>query len=265
MGERMKEKKRYQSSFEGDLVKYYDSFFLQDVRLHKEVEYIDQLIKKHGVRPCNYILDVGCGTGAHDELLGSKDYFVHGIDSSEDMIAYAEKEHAHRNVSHEVHNIQKWTSDCPYDACIALSHVIGYQLQNQDVEDMLININKALAENGLLIFNFYHLAGIISKGLSPQKKEICLKDGKILRFSNAKLNILQSNLELAYYYFIEDFFHDTSAEIEINEKMRCFTLNEIKLLLKYCGFNIIGIYEHMESEMIGETTWNGCVVCRKKM
>lgn len=259
----MKEKKVLQSSFEGELVKYYDRFFLQELRLSREVQYINSLLQNYALHQCYNILDVGCGTGAHDELLAKMKYQVQGIDVSKDMISYAKKERVHPNLRFDVQDIRKYNLDKRFDACISLSHVIGYQLQNQEVEGMLANINRSLVEGGLFIFNFYHLSGILSNGLSPQRKEVTCENGRILRFSSAELDTLESNLRLSYYYFIDDLTENKSIELEISEKIRCFTLNEINQFLKYCGFKILGCFEHMELQDIKKTTWNGCVICQK--
>jgi len=74
----------------GNLYSQYYDLLYKDKNYNKEVEYIEKLIKKN----CNNaktVLDMGCGTGRHAELLCDKGYIVYGVDLSEDMLIIAEK------------------------------------------------------------------------------------------------------------------------------------------------------------------------------
>ena len=44
---------------------------------------------KENISAAKTLLDMGCGTGKHAELLCNKGYIVHGIDLSEDMLKIA--------------------------------------------------------------------------------------------------------------------------------------------------------------------------------
>ena len=59
---------------------YYDLIYT-DKDYQKEVDYIDQLIQKYHPK-AKTILDLGCGTGVHANLLAAKGYRVMGIDLS---------------------------------------------------------------------------------------------------------------------------------------------------------------------------------------
>lgn len=256
----MREKVVQKSSFEGELVKYYNTFFLDKERLEDEISHIQGVIEEYVVldgKPA--ILDIGCGTGAHDIKLAQRGFKVKGIDISEDMIAFAKVSAAKANVEFECWNIQQSSFSEAYNVCISLSHVIGYQLENSEVEKMLSNIYESLQKGGIFIFNFYNIAGILENGLRAQKKEVLFERGRILRFSNAEIDLSQSVLNLAYSYFIED--GDKQFEIEINEKMRYFSKKEMSYYLEKVGFEILKMYNYMGYNQ-GES-WNCGVICRK--
>lgn len=80
------------SSFEGELVEYYDMFFLKN-DVSGEVQYIKRLAEEFtdSKRDKVKLLDVGCGTGAHAYEFGRYFDNVLGVDISKDMIAYAKK------------------------------------------------------------------------------------------------------------------------------------------------------------------------------
>ena len=67
--------------------KYYDLLY-KDKDYLSEVSYIENILVKLGKTKCT-ILDIGCGTGKHADLLEKKNYEVHGIDISETMLEKA--------------------------------------------------------------------------------------------------------------------------------------------------------------------------------
>jgi len=69
----------------GNLYSQYYDLLYQDKDYIAEVDYIENLIKSHS-REVKTILDLGCGTGKHDELLCDKGYTVHGVDISKEML-----------------------------------------------------------------------------------------------------------------------------------------------------------------------------------
>ncbi|MCI9527349.1 MAG: class I SAM-dependent methyltransferase [Lachnospiraceae bacterium] len=256
----MRDKVVQKSSFEGEIVRYYNAFFLDEERLEREISHIQRLIEKYAVMEgFPAILDIGCGTGAHDVKLAQRGFKVKGIDISEDMVAFARNSTTNENVEFKCCNIQQSSFPKAYSVCISLSHVIGYQIENLEVEKMLSNIFESLQKGGIFIFNFYNIAGILENGLRAQKKEVIFERGRILRFSNAEMDLSQSVLNLAYNYFIED--GDKQFEIEINEKMRYFSKKEMSYYIEKAGFEVLKMYNYMGYNQ-GES-WNCGVVCRK--
>ena len=257
----MRDKIVQDSNFSGELVKYYNTFFLDRERLENEVSHIQELMKEYaGQVDKSYILDVGCGTGAHDIKLALAGAKVKGIDISADMIAFARGcAVLEDNVEFECCDILRSSFPEAYGACISLSHVIGYQLENSEVENMLVNIYDSLQAGGVFIFNFYNIAGILENGLRAQKKQVLFEGGRILRFSNAQMDLAQNVLNLEYCYFIDE--GDKHFEIEISEKMRYFSKKEMCYYLEKAGFEVLKMYNYMGEDK-GES-WNCGAVCRK--
>ncbi len=57
-----------------EMAKYYDLFYYNK-SYEKEVKFLENLIGNR-----KFILDVGCGTGIHMNLLEEKGYYVDGLD-----------------------------------------------------------------------------------------------------------------------------------------------------------------------------------------
>lgn len=78
--------KRDQEIYDDFYSKHYDAIFLNKTKNNYEIGKITDLEKKN---KNTKILDIGCGTGNHVDLLNKKHYEVIGIDQSKDMIKKA--------------------------------------------------------------------------------------------------------------------------------------------------------------------------------
>ena len=73
--------------FYGEFAWAYD--LLIDRPVQKECNAIAAWLVERGVVPGATLLDAGCGTGRYSVELGRRGYVVHGIDSSENLLALA--------------------------------------------------------------------------------------------------------------------------------------------------------------------------------
>lgn len=255
------------SSFEGELVEYYDLFFLNN-DVSGEVQYIKSIVEefKDNKGEDVKLLDVGCGTGAHAYEFGRYFDNVLGVDISKDMIAFAKEKHVGEKINYEVQDIRQLRLQNKYDIVTALSHVIGYQLENMDVENMLLSIQRAMSDGGIFIFNFYNEPEILNGSLKPRTQTIENESLKITRFSNATPDTMENELLLDYYYIIQNYNMQPTA-IEIHEKMRYFTLKEICYYLDKCGFKLLKAFDwdYCGKARIssGLTSWNAGIAAKK--
>lgn len=252
-----------ENSFSGKLVEYYDMFFLKD-NVCDEVKYVLNMINKC-IEP-KRLLDVGCGTGLHAKEFSK--YFTHvlGIDISKDMILYAQEKHQTNNVTYRVADVRKISVNDKYEVVTALSHVIGYQITNSDVEKMLLGVNNALEKGGIFVFNFYNEPQILTGKLNARTKVVENDSIKISRFSNATLDVIENVLLLDYYYFIEEKKESTIIPIEIHEKMRYFSLKEMAYYLEKMGFEIINAFDwNYDKNQVNEniSSWNVGIIAKK--
>lgn len=254
------------NSFEGEFINYYEKFFIhsRENQVKQEISYIRKCLKNHS-SGVNQLLDVGCGTGYHADKLSGYFTEIAGLDISKDMITYADKMHKQPNLGFSCQDIRNYKSPILYDAAIALSHVIGYQLENSEVEEMLTCINKSLKCKGILLFNFYYAPAIFKNGLAAKIKTVCDDETEITRYSNATLITEENALSLDYIYFIEDTRTEDSGlfKINIHEKMRYFSKLEMDYFLQKAGFLPLHYYNHLTENSLDSGNWNACIIAEK--
>ena len=140
------------SQFGNIYSKYYDLLY-QDKDYKAEVEYIIRLIQSHPNK-IKTVLDLGCGTGKHDELLCDNGYTVHGVDISEEMLRIAESRRKGREnvLKFSKFNIATMNIGQKFDAIVSLFHVMSYQVTNKMLNEVFSNVFNHLNDGGLFIF-----------------------------------------------------------------------------------------------------------------
>lgn len=251
------------SSFEGGIVGYYDLFY--GGNFENEFNYIKKIINWVD---CSILLqpgdclDAGCGTGALTQKFSSFFNKITAMDISKDMLEYAKRFHFAHNICYIHEDIRKFNTKSKNDIAFALAHVIGYQLDNDSVEKMLMNINKSLKNNGIFLFNFYNEPALLQGKLESRYKKVQDNTAIISRFSNASIYAEDNVLLLDYYYIIESSGNPLDC-FEIHEKMRYFTVKEMEYYLSKTGFEIIKTFKYGTQDMLSSQEWNAGMVVRK--
>lgn len=234
---------------------------------HAECDLIEQLFKTYGGgQSVRRVLDLGCGTGNHAPELAVRGYHVVGVDRSGDMLNCARNKSVSLSVPGKVtfHQGDIRTVDLErnFDAVLMMFSVLGYQLENADLLQVLHAARQHLRPSGLLIFDVWYGPAVLHQRPSEQVKIIPTPDGKILRLASGELNIRSQVCTVHYrlWRLAEDLL---VSETEESHTVRYFFSRELDLLLDYSGFDPIhlGGFPQFNREA-DETTWNVVVVGR---
>lgn len=241
----------------GDLYAQYYDLLYSDKDYKSEVEYIDTLIKKSSVNAKN-ILDMGCGTGKHAELLCDKGYKVHGIDLSEDMLKIAEtrREGKEDKLSFSHSNIQELSLDKKFDVVVSLFHVMSYQNSNDELIKAFEVAKKHLVDGGVFIFDFWYGPAVLTDLPTTRVKRLENEHIKVTRLAEPVLHATKNIVDVNYDVFIED--KKTKEVVEKKElhKMRYFFDTELEIVCEKVGFEVLEKHEWMSEKNPEFNSWN---------
>jgi len=244
-----------------DYANYYNLLY-QGKNYQSEVNYVENLLKKHSVIPILEILDFGCGTGLHDNLFAKKGYKITGIDLSEKMIEIAKNKN---NKSSEfiVGDVRNINLNKKFDAVISLFHVASYQTTNQDFEDYIKTAYDHLKKGGLFIFDFWYGPAVLTDKPANRIKRLENKNYKLTRISESilheNINIVDVNFEI----IIEEKLIAKIEKICETHKMRYWFLPEILSVLERNNFTTICQYKWMTENNLSIESWYGVIVASK--
>ncbi len=241
----------------GDLYSQYYDLLYSDKDYVAEAEYIDNLIRLNSSNT-KTILDMGCGTGKHAELLCDKNYLVHGIDLSEEMLKIAESRRKGKEsklrFSHS--NIQELNLNKKFDAVVSLFHVMSYQNSNEELTKAFEVVKTHLNNDGIFIFDFWYGPAVLTDLPATRVKRLENKNINVTRVAEPILHVQENIVNVNYDVFIED--NETKEIVQKKElhRMRYFFDTELELICKQVGFRIEKKYEWMSDKNPDFNSWN---------
>lgn len=239
--------------------RYYDLLY-SDKNYPEEIDYVIKLIDLH--RPgARSLLNIGCGTGRHDEFLASKGYTVCGVDRSDEMLSSARKRGAGDYTLGDFRSVRL---EKRFDVVMALFHVVSYLSSNEDVIQAFRTAYEHLEAGGIFLFDCWYGPGVLSDLPSNRVKR--MKDGDIslVRIAEPEMHPGKNMVDVNYQLFI----HDKNAgwnpeELKETHSMRYFFRPELELLCSLSCLSIVGYYEWFTVSEPTLRSWNACFVCKK--
>lgn len=222
-----------------EMAKYYDLFY-SNKSYDKEVCFLKSLIGNRKT-----ILDIGCETGIHMNLLEKYGYQVDGLDLSKEMLAIA-KSRTKGNLFEG--NLIDFKTDKEYDAIISMFAVFNHLKDYNEFENGVMNLYKKLNKKGVLIIDLHN-------GRTNGKKEDDYKDYRRIMTWTFDENTFKERTEINYI---------------INNKIYCDThvfliygINKIKEVLNKHSFKYY-IYENYSNNIASDKSKNIQIVIEKE-
>lgn len=247
-----------------DYAKFYDALY-QDKNYKDEVAYIQEVFKKHSKIPVKTVLNLGSGTGNHDGLLAVKGFDITGVDLSTDMIKIAEEKNKQQKypIRYKQGDLRTIRLNQKFDAVLSLFAVMGYQTNNDDMEQALTTVDEHLKPGGVFICDLWFGPAVLAQKPKPKTKKVDFEDGTIIRRTTPNLSIIDQTIDV---HFDTSFEKKGNLEFETSEThtMRFFFYQELKYFFESVGLEIVGIHPFLKLEGTPtENDWNIMVIARK--
>lgn len=191
--------------------------------------FIDHLLANLAPVQSSIFLDLACGKGRHAVHISEKGFETHGIDLSEQSIAYARQFesdllHFHRGDMREVFRTES------FDYILNLFTSFGYFSEKKDNIRVLESVFQQLKPGGTFVLDYLNAAPIIEqlpyKG-TVERDEIVFNISK--QFESDKI-VKQIQ------------FSHKGNDHNFHEKVQVFSVDELRSMLENTGFEIKTIW-----------------------
>lgn len=224
-----------------------------------EVDAILGVLRDHGVSS-GAVLDLGCGTGRHAECLAGAGFDVLGVDRSAAMLDHAR---ARLGTSAAVAegDVRHFRTDRRFDVVTMLFAVLGYQLENQDVEAALATVRSHLNPGGLFVCDFWYGPTVLTTRPEPRLRVTQTEDTTIIRASSATLDIENHLSTVSIEMWV---LRDGVLESQVREEhaMRFFFPKEVDMALDHAGLELVQLRSFPTMSGIDADTWNVVAVAK---
>ena len=204
-----------------------------------EVEQIRDVFDRCG--PVGSVLDLGCGTGRHLELLAAAGHEVVGVDRSPTMLARARTRlSAHqRNASFVEGDLLDLALGRTFDAVIVLFGLMSYQVSNDEALAVLGAAAAHLEPGGLVIFDVLDaMTALTGSAYNAGMATITDGDQRLLCAHSERLRADRQILELSLRMWLLELGRLVDQDEELHP-LRFFLPRELDLLLRLAGFQML--------------------------
>lgn len=243
---------------------YYDLLY-RDKDYAGEAAYVHNLIRRHasGART---ILEFGCGTGVHALELMRHGYQVTGIDRSAAMVCRAEERAGLQSAEQVPEFIQgdlrEYRAGRPFDAVLALFHVMSYQTENADLLAAMQTAATHLEPGGLFIFDCWYGPGVLTDPPTTRARRMQGEGITVTRIAEPVSFPNKNRVDVHYEVLVEG--AQGMKRIHEVHAMRYLFAPEVDILLRAAGLRRLALETWLGEGEPGLGTWNVCFVCSRR-
>ena len=248
----------------GEFAKYYDLVH-ENKDYEQESSYIHRLIQKH--KPdAKTILDIGCGTGNYAFAMHELGYRVSGVDSSSQMIEIAKgklSEEARETSSPSFFcgRMEEYKTPAKSDAVICLFFSLCYQTTDDLIFESLSRFKDQMKEDGILIFDFWNKAGVLSERPNLKIQKHTAESLEITKLVEPTLDTSEDCVGIDYTFYVENEMGEISKFKEFH-KVRYLSPQLLEKFLRKLNFKVDLIEGWMTNQKLKENEWSGIIVAR---
>lgn len=239
--------------------KYYDLLY-RDKDYAAEARYVHDLVQRHHPA-ARTMLDLGCGTGRHAQLLGAHGYTLTGVDLSEEMLRTARA--SNPGLSFIQGDVRSVRLGKTFDVVASLFHVMSYQTTNADLRAALDTVREHLAPGGLFVFDCWYGPAVLTSRPETRIKRLEDESIHVTRLAEPVLHPNENVVDVNYHVLIRDKQSGAVEELRETHKMRYLFAPEVEALLDAANLRLTRVTEFMSTREPGFDTWNAVFVGTK--
>lgn len=240
--------------------RYYDLLY-KDKDYKTEVDYIDKLIRNYA-STAKSLLDIGCGTGKHANLMHDKGYQTKGIDLSESMLNEAQRTYGHK-ISFSQGDIRDFKLDQKFDVITSLFHVMSYQTLNEDLYKSLNAVYNHLNEGGYFIFDCWYGPGVLNDPPKVRIKRMHNDQIDVVRIAEPVMHHNECVIDVNFEINIKDKQRDSQTTLTEVHPMRYLFKNEIEMLCDKFSFQLIDYFGWQTFNKPAKDDWYAVFILKK--
>jgi ubiquinone/menaquinone biosynthesis C-methylase UbiE len=201
-----------------------------------------QFLESH-LRPNILVLDVACGTGRHLIPLSQQGYDMVGLDVSSNLLRIAKQRDKQAQVIKGDMRCLPFNAQV-FTAAISMDNSFGYLPTERDDSQSLIEIRRALKQDGELIIDVFNRKNLSAKYVGKKQNSKWREYPSFFFLQKRKMSPNGDNL--CDLWTISD---KTKGQIWVfKHTSRLYRFNELKALIEKASFKVNEVYGDYEGK-----------------
>lgn len=245
---------------------YYDLLY-QDKDYSAEVQFVHNLLKKHGVPVNSAILELGSGTGKHADGFARLGYSLFGVDMSPTMVDEANRRKSADvadRLDFTVGDVRDVRVGKSFDAVISLFHVASYQTSNDDLVAMFKTAVSHLKTGGIFLFDCWYGPAVLTDRPAMRIKRMHNDEIEVLRIAEPMMHANDNVVDVNYTVQVKRMGEERVSELHEKHRMRYLFVPEVEIMLGQTGMKMIECVEWLTGKAPGFDSWAATFVAVKK-
>ena len=208
---------------------------MEHVPYDKWTTFTKQVIKQRQ-KHIQTVVDLGCGTGNISLRLAKEGLQVIGVDSSSEMLTYAQQKASNCNLQIQwiLKDIRQMDGLKEVDAAVSYCDVINYITTQNDLKKTFKSVYQILKPGGIFIFDVHDIDFIEQHYINHTFADVT-DESAYIWFCLAGETRGEMFHELTFFHKV-DTFYDRFEEVH---HQKTYPLHVYKELLNQCGFTKI--------------------------
>jgi SAM-dependent methyltransferase len=247
---------------------YYDLLY-RDKDYVAEADYVAQSLSRF-VPEQAHVLELGCGTGVHAELLARKGFHVTGVERSESMYTQAvvrantlRTSDCRGSFVPRLSTAQDFRCDDSFDTVISLFHVLSYQTDAESIDRFFETVVRHLKPGGVFLFDVWYGPAVLTQKPSMRVKRMRSEKLEVVRIAEPTIDTTQSIVNVHYQIFARTQSDGDFQSVTEEHSMRYFFATEIHDLAQKFQLNVVSFEEWLSQRPLSDETWGACFVLSK--
>lgn len=244
---------------------YYDLLY-KDKNYQEETRFLVDTLQRLNVPSNGALLELGCGTGKHAEILARSGFSVNGVDSSSKMISAANL-HKPKDVEARLcfatGDARTISLGQTFDAIISLFHVASYQTTNADLLAMFKTAAKHLDVGGFFLFDCWYGPAVLTDRPVERFKKMQNEEIDIERIAIPVMHPNENLVDVNYSLSVlrkRDGKLEKFTEIH---RMRYLFSPEVEFILQTVGMRLKERVEWLTGKETGFHSWTTLFIAEK--
>lgn len=223
------------------LSQIYEAMYQTFIDYEEEFDFYAQILQKY---QCQSVVEIGCGTGNLAHRFAQQNFNYFGLDFSDNMLKIAQEKFPDGQFLQG--DMRDFSLKKQVHSALITARSLSYMVENSEVEATFQSVYKNLKTGGIFCFDVIDANRFIPDIYFGKSLKHSATFEGIEYFRNSELSVDLTAKSWTFNWLSTFYRKENGEDIllgEDNSSVRAFTKNDIAILLKMAGFEVLEVID----------------------